>query len=257
MGRSYIGAGWSEVLQFNNLHDLDAIWGLEAEWFEEPNRRRGGWSGVSRIVLELPEGGEVAVFLKRQENHLRKTWLHPVIGEPTFRSEFRNILALRHAGIPTMEPLYYAERKVSQGWQSILMTRELSGYRPLDAVTDDWHSQGWTAKYPQRRALLREAARVVSNLHAARMVHRALYPKHLFVNIETNAVSLIDLEKMRRVFFRQSAMQRDLDSLNRHAPRWSNTDRLRFLLAYLDEERVTPQVRKGWHMLSQRAQRKS
>ena len=91
----YLSPDWQAILAFNQLDNFDAFWQLEADWFEEPNHRRGGWSGVSRILLALPEGGEAAVFLKRQENHLRKTIAHPLKGIPTFRAEIDNTLKLR------------------------------------------------------------------------------------------------------------------------------------------------------------------
>lgn len=246
MVRRYFGAGWPEVLRFNGLEDFDALWMMQAGWFEEPNKRRGGWSGVSRIVLKLPEGGETVVFVKRQENHMRRTLLHPVQGEPTFRGEIGNILSLRSAGIPTLEPLYYAERKTDAGWQCILITSELTDYQSLDELLSE---QGWEVSRGERQALLYESARVIARMHANRLVHRALYPKHLFVNVETASVCLIDLEKMRHVLFRNRAMLRDLDSLNRHASCWSRSDRLRFLLCYLGQARVTPVVRKIWYKL--------
>ena len=101
--------------------------------------------------------------------------------------------------------------------------------------------------------MLKETAKVVARLHANHLVHRALYPKHLFVNVESNSVCIIDLEKMRRVLFRWRAGQRDLDSLNRHAPYWSRADRLRFLLSYLDQSGIKPEVRNLWTALSLRA----
>jgi hypothetical protein len=44
-------------------------------------------------------------------------------------------------------------------------------------------------------------------------------------------------------------MLRDLDTLNRHSPAWSRTDRLRFLLAYLKRHAVDSKVRKVWQRL--------
>ena len=63
--QEYIGKGWEKILRDNGLADFDSIWNLDAGWFEEPNKRRGGWSGVSRISLKTEEGGSLGMFLKR------------------------------------------------------------------------------------------------------------------------------------------------------------------------------------------------
>jgi len=253
----YLSADWKSVLAFNQLDSFDAFWQVTADWFEEPNRRRGGWSGVSRILLALPRVGEVAVFLKRQENHVRKNLAHPFSGIPTFRAEFENILRLRELDIPTMEPVYYAERKDAKGWQCILITSELTGYQPLDKIIEHWHIQGWSNYRVERKGILKSAASACARLHKHHLVHRALHAKHLFVNLETAAVCFIDLEKMRSSWSFRRAMLRDLDGLNRHADHLSRSDRLRFLLAYFDEQSVTDEVRQAWRELAARQQRKA
>lgn len=254
--KNYLAKDWQDILAFNQLNSFTSLWQLDVDWFEEPNQRRGGWSGVSRITLRLPQGGEVVAFLKRQQNHLRKTRTHPVSGIPTFRAEIENILRLRELGIPTMEPVYYAERKGDEGWQCILLTSELTGYLPLDRLIEHWHVQGWSKYLAERRNILLAAASVCAQMHRHRLVHRALHAKHLFVNPQTTAVCFIDLEKMRRTWSSRRAMLRDLDSLNRHAYRLSRSDRLRFLLAYFNEQQVTPEVRRAWRELAARQQRK-
>lgn len=253
----YLAADWQGILEFNRMHNFESLWELQADWFEEPNQRRGGWSGVSRVVLALPEGGETAVFLKRQENHLRKTRTHPFRGIPTFRAEIESILSLRQLGIPTMEPVYYAERKAEKRRQCILITRELVGYQPLDKILEQWHAQGWNRYRTERRDVLNAAAAACARLHKYRLVHMALHAKHLFVNEEKAAVCFIDLEKMRSAWSSRRAMLRDLDSLNRHAYHLSRSDRLRFLLAYFNKSQVDDEIRRAWNDLLARQQRKA
>lgn len=252
----YLSIDWQAVLAFNQLDNFDAFWQLTADWFEEPNQRRGGWSGVSRIVLALPDGGETAVFLKRQENHLRKTITHPFRGIPTFRTEIENTLMLRQLGVPAMEPVYYGERKSNKGWQCVLVTSELTGYLPLDKVIDQWQAEGWEKCSAERQSVLRITAQACAELHKHRLVHRALHAKHVFVNRQTTQVCFIDLEKMRSSRSSKQAMLRDLDSLNRHVHHVSRADRLRFLLAYYHITRMDAEVRKVWCELAVRNLRK-
>ena len=172
-----------ELLAHNGLGDFDALWDLDVEWFEPPNERRGGWSGVARLELQWPDGRSEGVFLKRQENHLRRTLGHPLAGEPTFAGEMQNILLLERAGVPTLEPLYYGQRRANGRWRAILVTRELAGFRPLNWWIEQWQTLGWSFSRPARRAVLVEAARVIQRLHRqGALVHNALHPKHLFVS---------------------------------------------------------------------------
>jgi len=62
---------WETKLRKAGLLDFEAVAKRQFDWFEPPNQRRGGWSGVSRIILNpeaLPEEQET-VFLKIQQNH--------------------------------------------------------------------------------------------------------------------------------------------------------------------------------------------
>ena len=255
--QDYLAEGWSEILEHNGLAGFDALWALEADWFEPPNERRGGWSGVVRLELKRPDGGMEGVFLKRQENHLRHTLHHPLSGEPTFAGEMQNILLLQQAGVPTLEPLYYGQRKIDGRWRAILVTRELAGFKPLDWWMRQWREAGWRLNRPVRLAVIDEAARVIRRLHRGGLVHNALHPKHLFIHVSRGddglpvaEVRLIDLEKMRRAFSLFRAARRDLDSLNRRCQPYSRSDRLRFLRGYLGESVLSGKARALWCQLS-------
>lgn len=251
----YLAASWRTTLDAAGLGAFDSLWAVDADWFEPPNRRRGGWSGVVRLALPDAHAGERRLFVKRQENHLRRSLRQPVSGEPTFAAEFRNLLSLDRADVPTLKPVYYAQRRVDGRWRAILVTEELVRYRPLDDLVRDWRAQGWRRFRAQRRAVILAAADLVRRLHRQRLVHNALYPKHLFVRLEPDGradVRLIDLEKMRRTISRVGALRRDLDSLNRHTPCFSPRERLLFLMHYLGVRSLAPSVRFHWRYLGRR-----
>ena len=245
----YLASGWREIFRHNGLEGFEDFWNLEADWFEPPNQRRGGWSGVARVVLRRPGGGEAAIFLKRQENHIRKSWRHPLRGEPTFRAEARNLRLLEHRGVEAPQMVLYAERRTPGGWQVVLATEELAGQRPLDVLIERWHEEGWAAARPLRRALIPEVAALLRRFHALRQAHNALHAKHIFIDEANCRATLIDLEKMRPRLTRRQAMLRDLDTLNRRTFRINRSDRLRFLLAYLEKPRVDDEVRRVWRAL--------
>jgi len=243
--KDFINKDHAQTLAVNRLNTYDLIWAYKQEWFEEPNSRRGGWSGVGR--LELPTGeGAFKVFLKRQEDHQRRTVRHPFAGEPTFACEFRTMMYLQRRGVPVPVPVFFGKRSVDGHARAILMTEELVGFRSLEDVTSDLFSEG-KASVSVQRQILRGVAAAVKSLHAARVQHRSLYPKHLFVRWPSDSVPevvVIDLEKSRIKWITALRMVYDLATLNRHAAHWSRTARMYFFLQYLGVSRLT-----GWQKL--------
>lgn len=251
----YIDPGWQITLRALGLADFQSLWALQADWFEPPNQRRGGWSGVVRLEVPGPEGVPSGFFLKRQENHRRRTLAHPIGGEPTFAAEMRNLMAMRAAGVATARPVFFAQRKIDGRWCVVLMTQELLGFRPLDDWMVEWSTSSWHDSVQTRRRLLAVGAPMLRRMHLAGYAHNALHPKHLFARIDDEGeveVCLIDLEKMRRKFLRFRTALRDLDSLNRRSRHWSRTDRLRFLKAYLGTGRLDFRGRLLWRLLAKR-----
>ncbi|MBE9516185.1 MAG: hypothetical protein IME93_04325 [Proteobacteria bacterium] len=127
----------------------------------------------------------------------------------------------------------------------MLITRELAGYQPMDDFL-----QGVCLRILQRKNLAITVADAVRHLHQSHLQHNCLHPKHVFVKMENNVLqaSLIDLEKTKYKLLREQAVYRDLDTLNRRSA-VSNTDRLRFLLAYMQKRRVDGAVRQLWQGL--------
>ena len=254
--KDYLAEEWREVLRHNGLDSFDALWSLEAEWFEEPNQRRGGWSGVSRYELQLPEGGTTAVFLKRQENHTTRTWQNP-LGIATFVREIRNILRFKRCGIPALEPVYFAVRRIAGDLRAILITEELAGYTSLEDLVLGWQEHGWPSR-EERRRLIDKVATVVRDMNDHHLQSNCLYPKHVLIKEENDQISvrIIDLEKAKWQLVKKRARARDLYTLNRHMKGWGLTDRLRFYLAYWRIPRLTPATKGLWRKLDRRRVRK-
>jgi len=251
--RDHVPEQWLPVLRHNKLNSFALLWSMDVGWFEPPNERRGGWSGISRCELELPAGGSVAIFLKRQENHTTRTLLHP-FGLATFVREMRNILFFKRAKVPTLEPVYFAVRKRSRELRAILCTVALSDYVSLDALVDSW-SAGDRPGRQWRRQLMQSVAEVMARMHEHHIQHNCCYPKHIYIRTDDHEISvrIIDLEKAKVRMLRKIASLRDLDTLNRHSTGWSRTDRLRFLLFYLGGKRLDGGVRSLWSQLAQRS----
>lgn len=216
----------------------DALWRWPGDPVEPPNTGRGGRSEVLRIALP---GG--AAYLKRQSGHTARSWRAPLRGEATLAREARMLRRAARAGVGT-PPVLYFHAAHDAGHAAVLLTVALDGFAPPDPHTPR----------AQRHAQLRAAGRALARLHRAWLQHGALYPKHLLMAPAGAGfdVRLLDFEKARRrppVL----AARRDLDSLNRHAPGWSRTDRLRFLLAWCGHARLNRRGRRLWRQLARRA----
>lgn len=249
--QDYLDPAWQPILAHNGLAGFDALWNVDAGWFEPPNQRRGGWSGVMRLELTRPDGTACAVFLKRQENHNTFSWRKPIQGIPTFLREFRLIQRYRAAGVPSLEPVYFACR----GRRAILVTEELTGFAGLDRHLDAWP----TLEAATRRGILDSVAALTRRLHAAGLQHNCYYPKHVFVKVGTGGrveARAIDLEKSRWNPVARQRSLRDLDTLNRYVPACRRSERLRFLKVYLGIARLTPAAKSLWRALAARRAKK-
>lgn len=258
--KDFINERWLSILAFNGLDDFDALWRFRAEWFETPNQRRGGWSGVARCELPLPEGGSAAIFLKRQENHRTRSLRHPLDGVPTFLREFERIMAYRQQAIPSLEPVYFAMRGRGANQRAILVTEELTGFVPLDGLVRGWMRDGMPPRAARLPVLLAVAA-LARQMHAHGICHGCFYPKHVFIRAAPEAdiaARVIDLEKSRKCPLRTICALRDLYSLSHYSPpAWSRTDRLRFFKAYLGLPRLNAYARWLWRRIVARSARKS
>lgn len=259
--KDYLDERWRAILAHNGLADFDSLWRHAADWFEPPNRRRGGWSGVSRCELACPDGGRAAIFLKRQENHGTPSLLHPLRGVPTYLREFQRIMDYRRAGIPTLEPVFFGRRRVGGDDRAILVTAELTGFVSLEDRVRRWLDNGAPPR-PRRLAILGEVAALLRNMHAHGIQHSCFFPKHVFVRVgrvdEGGAVEarVIDLEKSRWRALPTLCALRDLYSLNLLSQSWSASDRLWFFKAYLQIPRLTPFAKWLWRRIAARTAKK-
>jgi hypothetical protein len=256
--KDFINEYWRPILAFNKLDDFEALWKLDSEWFEAPNTGRGGWSGVTRCELPLPDGGSAAIFLKRQENHNTRSWLHPWRGVPTFLREFKWIMAYRAHAIPTLEPVYFGLRGHGGNQRAVLATEDLAGFVSLGERELEWRREGVPPRR-ERLPVLQAVAGLLREMHAHGIRHGCFYPKHIFIRVRADAsveARVIDLEKSRRRP-RVTCALRDLYSLSHYAsPAWSRADRIRFLKLYLGIPRLNAYAKWLWRGVARYSARK-
>jgi len=191
---------------------FDDWWNVPETWIETPNQRRNGWSGMIRATIE----GQT-FFIKKQCNHLYRSCQHP-FGQPTVNREFENITTLTRIGVCVPEPVFHGTRKTDDGYQGLLVTRELSGFSALGDQTN--------LDPTQRETLAREIGRVLGLVHKHGLQHSCLYDKHIMIRWQnaTPEIALIDLEKMRRRILPRQAAKHDLEQLHRRQSIWSEQE---------------------------------
>jgi tRNA A-37 threonylcarbamoyl transferase component Bud32 len=246
---------YQQIFAQHQLDGFELLWNKEIDWFEEPNHRRGGWSGVGQLMLQS-DGDDLSVFVKKQQNHGRRTLLHPFKGEPTFRREFKRLEFLETCGIKAPKVVFYGEQCIGNKSRAILATEALLGFVPLDVVTQDWCTISRKTRQ-QKKQLLKTIAVSLRCFHEAGLVHRALYPKHIFVKDADKQpeIALIDLEKARFSFFFLYRAYFDLSALNRHAKHWSRSERLFFFLQYFQTKRLSKPLRLMCRFVLRRSMR--
>jgi hypothetical protein len=136
------------------------------------------------------------MFVKLQENHNYRSPTHMLQWRPTFYRDFINIRRMERIGVPTLEPVFYAERREGDKLQAVLATVALDGYRELNSIFEDS-----TLSVPIRQLILRRIADTVWLMHCHRLQHNSLNGKHVMIKLEEDdpfAIRFLDLEKMRR-----------------------------------------------------------
>jgi hypothetical protein len=134
------------------------------------------------LRLELPTGG--AVYLKR-DRIAGPRWRRPRV-----LREYANLLAVRAAGFPAVEPLALAERDGAGGAEIWLVTRALAGAEPLTKRLREGDPSAATR-------LLSGAAALARRLHDEGLWHRDLHPGNLLV--QGDGLHLVDLQKLRKL----------------------------------------------------------
>ena len=187
---------YQSLFERGGFDNFESLWNYSSEWIEPINERRGGWSGVCR--LKIPNTSEPPLFLKRQENHNTKTFKHPFNGIPTYRREVKNIYRFKKYDIPTLDLIYYGERKLSNKHQAILISRALEDFEELEV---------WIAKANEKQLneMLFKLAETIHCMHSHGLMHMYLNTSSIFVRktkkslIESTKIDIriIDLESVR------------------------------------------------------------
>ena len=92
----FLSAQYQSALSRHQFDDFESIWASEIKWFEEPNQRRGGWSGVGRIELSHNDVNFLNIFVKKQKKH----WNSAFGGATEGRMQAQPAQPVRDLGFP-------------------------------------------------------------------------------------------------------------------------------------------------------------
>ncbi|VVP16717.1 Protein InaA [Pseudomonas fluorescens] len=210
---------------------FDYFWNLRGEWVEEPNVRRGGESGVERV---MGSDGQL-LYTKRQVGHIYRSLRYP-FGRPTVLRERDALIGLRLIDVSVPDIIYCgAQRDPEHQWRALLVTKSLDGFEEID----HWYAGGGRERHGEsiQDRVLKELAENLARMHKGRWQHSCLYSKHVFVRVtgEGDAarveVALIDLEKCRQRLTARYAAEHDLKQLRRHSS-FSTTDWQKLIYFY-------------------------
>ena len=187
---------------------FDALWNRDVRIIDEANRRGDGTSTVgvadSGGWSDLDAAGRV--YVKRQQAFFCRPPWNAFRRTPTLRRELRFLEAARALGVNV---------------PGVALYREGSNDRAL-------------------LVLFKNVGKTLAKLHSRRIMHGAVYPKHVLVEASTARVWMIDFEKSRRVASRSRAATRDIARLLRHAPFMTDADLEALVSAY--DVRVFPDL---------------
>lgn len=244
-----------EILIHDSMGSFEELWEIKGGFIEEPNYRRGGWSGIILHEIRLQNGLSLKIIIKRQENHTYKSLMHPVRGTPTLFREYSNICQLEKYAIPTLEPLYYGERRTGGNIQAVLVIRFLEGYKNLDEVLNEASEN----EIYGQNSIIDSLSGMLARVHSYRFQHSCLYGKHIFVKTEKEGspdIRLIDLEKMHFGLSRFSVAVHDLGALFRHS-RWPGDDIWNlFIESYLSKAGLGRKAKKLYKALDKKIGKK-
>lgn len=234
---AYISPKFSNLLAKNKINTFEKIWALEVNWFEEPNKRGEGWSGVSYIELASDRAVKLqGIYLKKQSEYVRSTWRHPLKGEPTFVREYKMLRFLESSDVVTPDLVYFQCNR----HQSILMVAALTEYQ----AADEWFKDNRDVAIKEKNKVISAIASAVRKMHKTGLQHRALYLKHLFIQPlkseeSSYRVAIIDFEKSRLSYCIWFYRYIDLIKLWRRSSNFTIKQKLYFYKCYFEIEQLS------------------
>ena len=237
----WIASDWESTLRDAGLLDIESVSKREFDWFEAPNRRRGGWSGVTRLVLnpDAAPQDQQAVFLKIQQNHFYRAPSTFFLKRLSFAREFDALQALAPVVSCMPNLLQFTQWQHDGNQGSLIITEALEGLQPFDQWLREQKNAATPHKSEPIRKALQSIASAAREVHNAGWAHFGFYPKHAFIRKDENgnySTCLIDLEKARQPLRSSQCTIEDVSRFLRHSPDLNNEGKVEYLRAYFQTD---------------------
>ena len=252
--QQWIAPQWEDALKKADLLNIEALTTREFDWFEEPNRRRGGWSGVTRIVLnpEAAPQDQRAVFLKIQQNHFYRAPSTCFLKRLSFAREFDALQALSPQIQCMPNLLLFAKWKHNGNQGSLIVTEALEGFEPFDQWLKKQKALVDSDQSDSILKALQSIADATRELHHAGWAHFGLYPKHAFIRKNRYGgytTRLIDLEKARRPLLSSQSKIEDVSRFLRHSKQLNDQQKVDYLRAYFQTDTFSDAQKRMIHKM--------
>lgn len=215
--------------------------------------RLAAWSRSSdTIACQLPQSG-ASIYIKRYHyprwgQRLRGMFRGTFFKANRAQSEFRALSSMRRLGIQAVRPIAFGQRRILHFVRSCFLITEAVP----DAMSLVTFIQTFADHRPSlqaRRArigILTSLAQQVRHMHEAGFVHRDLFWRNVLIRplpgdqFEFYFLDASVGKRIRRPMLRQDSIVRDIAALGVLAPKFcTRADQLRFLLVYLDTEKLS------------------
>lgn len=236
-------AGPAEKAAFGSL---DAIFALEGEFITK--------DPLSRVLRVTVDGTRYYVkrYTRPGKNPLRY-WF----GRPRIRTEWENLLAFEEWGIPTARVVAHGlERHFGRFLRGALITEEIPATTDLAKLAREHDPRLSDATWVREH--IEQVAHIARQLHCHGFAHNDFHWRNLLFRDDDGCVYLIDCPSGMHwpTLLLRYRVVKDLASLDKTARLvLRRTQRLRFLIAYLKADRLTP-AGKRWVRAIDRAHRR-
>ena len=210
------------------------------------------------ISIELRQQKEGIVFTQTLRIYIKRAWLNLLTlalqSVRKFRvpfsdslEEVRAFVALQQAGLEAPRPVAACTLTHLIKRKTAIATLDVGPFERLTSLLE-------RIDFKRRRKVAQQLGRLVARMHRAAINHRDLYAEHI-IFLKDGGIVLLDLNRAQvRHRLPQRWRIKDLAALfvSANAPA---TDKLRFLLAYLDIPSLTPAAKRFATKVLKRAER--
>jgi hypothetical protein len=261
---------YEKVMMARAWRDILHAWGLDS--FSALYTLRGGvpvaesrTSSVARFSFRHGDASLVLYLKKYWFTEPGQLWKSMLRGTFFRRSKVKREYCFLHqlqvSGVAAAIPVAYGEQRAAR-WlrRSFLITEEIPEPLPLDQfITRTLPGLPEPDRRRAHRALIKHLAAWLRGFHDKGFVHHDLYWRNLVLSRGCwDRVTVIDAPKGRRWWPGEQMRCRaqDLATLDAPAPLYfRRTERLRFLLCYLGEPRLSPRAKSLARAVGRRAER--